>query len=110
MEVLPTVKATVARGSIKFRAAASDAPPELGYPRRCAMYFYRFIRSAQTFEMGALTLREAFDRACRDLDEDLAAPLEIREDDDIVYTLGDLCDLFDDWRAWKNGDGPHPVL
>jgi hypothetical protein len=75
------------------------------------MFVYRFIRSAQTFEMSLLTLRDAFDRACADLDQDSAAPLEIRDGEkDVVYTLGDLCELYIDWCAWRKGDGPHPVL
>jgi hypothetical protein len=70
---------------------------------------YRYLQRAQTFEIELEGIRIAFDQACNDIELDRAAPLEIRVAGEVVYTLGDLCELLPDWLDWRDGLASHPV-
>jgi hypothetical protein len=70
---------------------------------------YRFLCHAAQGELLFPGVRDAFDRACLDLERESAAPLEIWDGESLVFTLGTLCELLYDWQSWRSGQAKHPL-
>ena len=72
-------------------------------------YVYRYLRLGRPHETRFLALRQAFDRACDDLETEDAMPIEIANDEEIVFSSFDLYTMCDPYFDWKAGRGAHPL-
>lgn len=70
---------------------------------------YTRVCAARFEEQMFPSLMAAVDAACEDLGSETAMPMGVAVSGREVYAMTDLCEIYDDWQAWRSGRGPHPA-
>ena len=72
-------------------------------------FVYRFLKLGKLHELPFGSIRDAFDRACEDLESEDAMPIEITGGSEVLFSSFDIYTLCDTYFDWKAGRASHPL-